>query len=47
MVVQIFLSFESMKLYTNDTYAEGTAPQGCDRSADVGAGMAGRFIPPQ
>ena|SRR6185437_2424968 len=27
--------------YAGGTYAEGTATQGCDRSADIGAGMAG------
>jgi len=32
--------------YTGITCAEGTATQGCDRSADSGAGMAGRSKPP-
>jgi len=33
-------------VYTDLTWAEGTAPQGCDRSADPAAGMAGRREPP-
>jgi hypothetical protein len=32
--------------YTNFTWAEDTATQGCDRSADPAAGMAGRREPP-
>ena len=28
--------------YSENTWAEDTAPQGCDRSADPAAGMAGR-----
>jgi len=32
--------------YTDFTWAEGTAPQGCDQSADSAAGMAGRREPP-
>src|SRR6266851_9392054 len=34
------------RVYTSDTWAEDTATQGCDRSADPGAGMAGRRRPP-
>jgi hypothetical protein len=33
-------------VYTDLTWAEGTATQGCDRSADSAAGMAGRLTPP-
>src|SRR5580658_1417202 len=33
--------------YTDLTWAEDTATQGCDRSADPAAGMAGRRQPPQ
>jgi len=32
--------------YTNLTWAEDTATQGCDRSADSAAGMMGRCKPP-
>src|SRR5712691_7163278 len=35
------------RVYTSDTWAEDTATQGCDQSADPGAGMAGRRRPPQ
>jgi hypothetical protein len=31
-----------MPTYTGSTWAEDTAPQGCDRSAVPGAGNAGR-----
>ena len=33
-------------VYTGETWAEDTATQGCDRSADSAAGMAGRRKPP-
>jgi hypothetical protein len=35
-----------MRVYTGHTWAEDTATQGCDQSADPGAGMAGRRKPP-
>ena len=35
-----FFRQESRKVYTDLTWAEGTATQGCDRSADSAAGMA-------
>ena len=33
--------------YSDSTWAEDMAPQGCDQSADPEAGMAGRCEPPQ
>src|SRR5579863_9214346 len=43
----IFFTIQrSRAVYTNKTWAEGTATQGCDRSADPAAGMAGRRKPP-
>jgi hypothetical protein len=36
-----FLEKRSLQAYTGLTWAEDTAPQGCDRSADSAAGMAG------
>jgi hypothetical protein len=35
-----FFGKRSWRAYTGLTWAEGTAPQGCDRSADPAAGMA-------
>jgi hypothetical protein len=32
--------------YTDFTWAEGRATQGCDRSAEPGAGMGGSKLPP-
>jgi len=37
---QIFLATLIGTAYTGSTWAEDTAPQGCDRSAVPGAGMA-------
>src|SRR5713101_6803098 len=34
------------RVCTSDTWAEDTATQGCDQSADPGAGMRGRRTPP-
>jgi len=42
--MQVFSARDSV--YTDITWAEGTATQGCDRSADSAAGMAGRREPP-
>jgi len=41
-----FLEKRSLQAYTGLTWAEDTAPQGCDRSADSAAGMAGRLRTP-
>ena len=41
-----FLGKRSWRAYTGLTWAEGTATQGCDRSADSGAGIMGRRKPP-
>jgi hypothetical protein len=38
--------FVSEPFYTDLTWAEDTATQGCDRSADPAAGMKGRRKPP-
>jgi hypothetical protein len=35
-----------MIVYSDSTWAEDTATQGCDRSADPAAGMMGRRKPP-
>ena len=49
-VRQVFLDLNLLAtcsaVYTDLTWAEGTAPQGCDRSADPAAGMTGRRQPP-
>jgi len=49
-VRQVFLDLKLLAtcsaVYTDLTWAEGTATQGCDRSADSAAGMAGRRQPP-
>ena len=39
--------YKGSSVYTDLTWAEGTATQGCDRSTDPAAGMAGRRQPPQ
>jgi hypothetical protein len=41
-----FFESDSGRVYTKLTWAEGTATQGCDRSDDPAAGMAGRRKPP-
>ena len=41
-----FFSARWSRGYTDSTWAEGTATQGCDRSADPGAGMTGRVSRP-
>jgi hypothetical protein len=46
VLTAIFFSTKTDLDMLGDTYAEGTATQGCDRSADIGAGMAGRREPP-
>ena len=38
--------FVASPVYTGLTWAEDMATQGCDRSADSAAGMAGRREPP-
>ena len=49
-VRQVFLDLSLLvtgsAVYIDVTGAEGTATQGCDRSADPAAGMAGRRQPP-
>jgi hypothetical protein len=42
----IFCGTRPRRDYTDLIWAEGTATQGCDRSADSAAGMAGRRKPP-
>jgi len=42
---QVFLG--AVPFYTDLTWAEDMATQGCDQSADPAAGMAGRRKPPQ
>src|SRR5271156_6204812 len=45
--VNAFFRFNAPRGYNGETWAEGTATQGCDRSADSAAGMMRRRKPPR